>query len=92
MTAYIKYCGGCNETYSRSAVAKRIKDSLAGMVDFLVHDASAVYDIGVLIEGCGACCVLRNELAKCGRLFEICDAKDADAVIKSIRTYADNNG
>ncbi len=89
MTAFIKYCGGCNETFSRSAAAKRIKAEFADRLDFVVHDPTVYCDIGILIEGCGACCVLRNELAPCGKLIEICSGEDINSAIEQLKCAAE---
>ena len=90
MTCYIKYCGGCNETFSRSAAAEKIKREFKDKIDFVYHDPTIACDIGVLIEGCGACCVVRNELAPCKQLIEICSLNDIGYAISEIKIFLFN--
>lgn len=68
----------------RSAAASRIKNEFSDRIDFVRHDTSVACDIGILIEGCSACCVVRDELAPCKKLIEISSEKDIGTAIAEL--------
>jgi hypothetical protein len=51
----IKYCGGCNPDYDRVAIAKRIKQSLNGKIEFVSPEDGNI-DLVLAIEGCKTAC------------------------------------
>ena len=90
MRAYIKYCGGCNETFSRPAAAARIKQAFNDRIEFVRHDSPLPCEIGVLIEGCAVSCVDRQLLAPCEKLVEICADSDVDIAISELDSFLNN--
>ena len=55
MRVGIKYCGGCNPDYDRSALVKELKDRLAGRVEFVSYETDHV-DMVLAVEGCPIAC------------------------------------
>ena len=57
----VRYCGGCREAYDRPAQVRAILDGLRGKG----LDLSVEYDdetpVGILVCGCHAQCLLREE-------------------------------
>lgn len=62
MTLLVKYCGGCNPSFDRLALVRQISRHLATELPEceLVYQGSDI-DVGLLICGCDACCVDRDE-------------------------------
>lgn len=61
MKVLIKYCGGCNPTYDRVALVKEIITRLKADYSDLqvVYEGEA--DFGIMITGCDAYCIDRDE-------------------------------
>ncbi len=51
----IKYCGGCNPSYERVEVVRRVQSLLKGRFVFSVDDLQGS-DIMVLVSGCPRAC------------------------------------
>ena len=83
-TAYIKFCGGCNPRYDRGKLAKELKQSLEGRVEFSSHDANIPRNIGIVIQGCENDCVQTNTLAKADCLIVIRQESDLKDAVKAI--------
>ena len=91
MTAFIKYCGGCNESYSRSAAAKLIKSIFAEKLDFTGHDIRRPCDIGIIISGCDTECVKEADLAPARLYVRINSMASAEAAIRDINAFIANS-
>ena len=51
----LKYCGGCNPTYDRVALVKRIEKGLQGKVEFVLAESEDA-DIVLAVQGCSTAC------------------------------------
>ena len=47
----IKYCGGCNPDYDRTALVNRIKTLLSGQVEFASLNDESI-DLVLTVQGC----------------------------------------
>lgn len=52
----LKYCGGCNPDYDRTALAASIRERLKDRVEFVSH-YNGGYDKVLIITGCECACV-----------------------------------
>ncbi|MGI6168378.1 MAG: hypothetical protein ACOYI4_01505 [Christensenellales bacterium] len=69
MLVAIKYCGGCNPYYDRSALVQRLKQELSHEVEF-APPGTVDCDVGVIISGCVRRCILQNVFrAKYGSVY-----------------------
>lgn len=84
MTAYIKYCGGCNETYSRTKAVEKIKDLFQDRIDFRWHDGKPC-DVGIVVMGCDRECIRREDLAQCRELIAITSPQAVEQAIERLR-------
>lgn len=51
----ITFCGGCNQSYDRVALAGNIRDAVSGRRD-LVYSSNGPFDAVIVICGCDCAC------------------------------------
>jgi hypothetical protein len=51
----LKYCGGCNPTYDRVALVKKIERRLRKEVEFVSPESEGV-DLVLAVQGCSTAC------------------------------------
>jgi len=51
----LKYCGGCNPTYDRVALVKKMEKHLQGKVEFVSPESEDV-DLILAVQGCSTAC------------------------------------
>jgi 4-hydroxybutyrate CoA-transferase len=51
----IKYCGGCNPGYDRTALIKKIKDNVSSNHVFENFIEEVIYDVVIVLCGCTGC-------------------------------------
>ncbi|MDL2307207.1 hypothetical protein LJC48_04160 [Desulfovibrio sp. OttesenSCG-928-C06] len=80
MIIRLKYCGGCNPRYDRTALAARLGRDLPGAR--LTHEGEGEFDVVAVLCGCPARCAGHEELR--GRLGKIvlADERDYTALLK----------
>ncbi|MGI6174608.1 MAG: hypothetical protein ACOYJC_00325 [Christensenellales bacterium] len=61
MEVAIKYCGGCNPYYDRTALADKLKAAFPHIA-FLGASERTVYDAAIILSGCTRRCVLPDSL------------------------------
>jgi hypothetical protein len=86
MRVGIKYCGGCNPTYERVDMVKRLEEELGERFLFLTHDAEAL-DALLLINGCPKACADEGENRAGIPLLSVWDEHDfhrAEAWLKAL--------
>jgi hypothetical protein len=84
MLVAIKYCGGCNPYYDRTALVNRLKEELAAEVEF-APPGTADCDVGVIISGCVRRCLLPGVFnAKFGTVY-VTKEEDYDKTLAFIR-------
>ena len=84
MKVAIKYCGGCNPDYDRVAIAKRMKQSLNGKVEFVSPDDESI-DLVLVIEGCQTACADLSTI-KATQIRIIRKVDDAVDFLQSFKT------
>jgi hypothetical protein len=62
----IKYCGGCNPTYERTEMIKRVQSQLKDQIFFLRHDEQGLDGL-ILVNGCPRSCAVQT--ANHGEIF-----------------------
>lgn len=83
LTAYIKFCGGCNPTYDRGAAVDKLKKIFDGKIQFFNHDIAVPRELGILVQGCEKECVLIKNLAPAEHYITLRYESDvADAVMQ----------
>lgn len=87
MTAFIKFCGGCNTKYDRGAVAGMLKQVFSKDVEFVSHDVKKPCNIGIIISGCDTECVKEKDLAPADLYIRINSMNDLDAAIRKIKSH-----
>jgi len=66
----IKYCGGCNPRYNRTAVVLKLKKDVGEEHSIEVAKQGVIYDIVVVLYGCtSACASHKNLKTKYGKVF-----------------------
>lgn len=60
MNVYLKYCGGCNETYNRVREVEKLKKELPGLC-FCYND-NQICDIAFIVCGCNNACVSMDKI------------------------------
>lgn len=51
----IKYCGGCNPRYDRTALIEKIKNNVSSNHDFENFIEEIIYDVVIVLCGCTGC-------------------------------------
>ena len=78
----LKYCGGCNPDYDRTAVAREIADKLEKDVKFVSPDCPGAAFI-LAVEGCGTACADLSDYD--GKLVRIIKSeKDTGSLISKL--------
>lgn len=64
MRVGVKYCGGCNARYDRTALVARLKAALGGGVDWVgaAAELDAPLDFVLVVCGCTAACAQHQDL------------------------------
>lgn len=52
----IKYCGGCNPGYDRTALLEKIKENADSNHVFESFKEEITYDVVIVLCGCTGCC------------------------------------
>lgn len=66
----IKYCGGCNPTYDRTAVVANLKQHIG--IDDSIETANQgiIYDLIVILCGCTSACASHQNLeTRCQKIY-----------------------
>lgn len=82
----IKYCGGCNPRYDRSAFVSRLKAALPDL-DFQPVRIGEVYDLLLVVSGCRVECAdiqgIQYRLGKLG----VYDDQQLEPLVDKIKSY-----
>lgn len=73
MNVYLKYCGGCNETYNRVSEVEKLKKELPDLCFY--YDDNHVCDIALIVCGCSNACVCMDKI-KIENKFILKDKED----------------
>lgn len=89
LSAYIKFCGGCNPTYDRGDAVNKLKKIFEDKITFYSHDINIPRDIGIVVQGCERECVQISNLAPAEHIVVLryeSDLTDAIAKLNAIPT------
>ena len=86
----IKFCGGCNPDYDRTALADRIKEELRDRIEW-VSSGEGPFDLVVAIQGCETACADLKEFEGC-EIHSLTRPEDADAFIRDMNMRATGQG
>lgn len=85
LSAYVKFCGGCNPTYDRGKAVATLKKLFADQIEFHGYDPGIPRDVGIVVQGCERECVQLGILPQTKHLFVLRYEKDIADVIAGIR-------
>ncbi|MEJ2023515.1 MAG: hypothetical protein P8Y00_00570 [Deltaproteobacteria bacterium] len=86
----VKYCGGCNPSYDRVALVKRMERDLSDEAEFFPFEARAL-DLILVVCGCETACVETSRFKGIPvRVIE--GALDGEAVAEKIKEQGRNRG
>lgn len=57
----LRYCGGCNPRFDRTAFVRKLKDDFPALL-FTYAEADVLYDAILVVCGCTAICASRDGL------------------------------
>ena len=60
MIVRVKYCGGCNSSYDRPALVKRLQEAFPS-ARFVFSDAAGAPDFVLAVCGCPVACAARED-------------------------------
>ncbi|MBN7772163.1 hypothetical protein [Clostridium aminobutyricum] len=81
MKCGVRFCGGCNPRFDRGAVYERIKNKLAGKVEFFIAEEGVPYDVILVIGGCTNCCASYLQFEADG-VIKIWDEEHEDDMVE----------
>jgi predicted SnoaL-like aldol condensation-catalyzing enzyme len=80
----VKYCGGCNARYNRTAFFDRLKKQCPE-IEFQYVRPKVVYDHLLVICGCPSKCADISDIQVTGDIFKISEASQFDRLLSRIR-------
>ena len=84
----LKYCGGCNPRYDRTALVARLKAALPE-VEFQPVRPGTVYDLLLVVSGCHVeCADIEGIEARLGRIG-VFAAEHLEPAIEKIKAYSE---
>ena len=86
----IKYYGGCNPRYDRTALAALLR-SRFDRLDFAVARDGGVYDVLLVLCGCSARCASLSNFSA-GEVAIICSQDDAEKAFACLARALDKSG
>ena len=78
----LKYCGGCNPTYDRVALVKKIEKHLQGKVEFVSPERKDV-DLILAVQGCNTACADLSAFQGL-RIRTITNIEDAERFVQEL--------
>ena len=84
----LKYCGGCNPTYDRVALVKKIQKHLQGKVEFVSPERKDV-DLILAVQGCSTACADLSAFQGL-RIRTITNIEDGENFIKELAERVTN--
>ncbi len=65
MRVGVKYCGGCNNQYDRTAFLEKMKKAFPH-IEYEYASEDEIYDVVIFLQGCDRACASRNYQARLG--------------------------
>ena len=84
----LKYCGGCNPSYDRKAIADMIQRQPG--ITVIPYNENEIPDMALIICGCSADCISTDKYRGRYGTVLINSPEQADEVIRQIRTLKNN--
>lgn len=91
MRVAVKYCGGCNARYDRTALVERLKSALGGGTDWMsaAQAEPARPDFVLVVCGCTAACAGHRQLTgRYGKLV-LWAPEQEEAALRRLRALRD---
>ena len=86
----LKYCGGCNPVYDRTAAVEDLKSSLTDLnISFTPYRGDDTYDACLLVRGCIRNCVSDQKFSNCRRLFTAVCREDFDIIKIELHAWSE---
>ena len=87
----IKYCGGCNPRYARTAFANRIINTLSDSIVFEKATETSDYDVLLVINGCRNACTHFSRFSVRQDIIQVTHDSDYEKVLNLITHYKNQN-
>jgi hypothetical protein len=71
----IKYCGGCNPKFNRSAFVAGLAVKYKEKVKIEPIKEDIIYDIVIILNGCSSVCVNISEMKHKGKILSVASEK-----------------
>jgi hypothetical protein len=84
----IKYCGGCNPDYDRTALVEDVKARLKGVVSWTSGDTDP-FDRVLAVHGCKTACADVTAVSP-DAVFHITSPEDAEAFVAQMRAAGED--
>ena len=85
MVCGIKYCGGCNPRFNRTAFLAKLKKSCPE-IDFAYVQSDFVYDHLIVINGCLSRCADITRIKVFGDTFKISDDDQFEELVLKLKS------
>lgn len=84
MVCGVKYCGGCNARYNRTAFFGQVEKACAE-VDFQYVKPDVIYDHLIVICGCPSKCANISTIQVSGDTFKVADENQLEGLITKLK-------
>ena len=88
MICGVKYCGGCNSRYNRTAFLERVKNTCPN-VEFQYVQPEAVYHYLLVICGCPSKCADISKILIDGNIYMISEENQFENLVEKIKKTVD---
>jgi hypothetical protein len=80
----IKYCGGCNPKYNRSAFVAWLTAKYKDKINIEPIKEDIIYDIVIIMNGCSSVCVNISEMNHKGKILSVACKEDFTLIYEEI--------
>lgn len=86
MICGVKYCGGCNSRYNRTAFLERVKNTCTD-VEFQYVQPESVYHHLLVICGCPSKCADISKILINGNIYMISEENQFEMLVEKLKKY-----
>ena len=86
MICGVKYCGGCNSRYNRTAFLERVKNTCPD-VEFQYVQPESVYHHLLVICGCQSKCADISKILINGNIYMISEENQFEMLVEKLKKY-----
>jgi hypothetical protein len=80
----IKYCGGCNPKYNRSALVAGITVKYKDKAKIEPIKEDVLYDMVIIMNGCSSVCVNEIQIKHRGKILSVAGEEDFTLIYEEI--------